>query len=199
MAEVITRATKQQARYTPAGGRERCGLCRFYNASGGCLRVIGPVSVQGWCKYFSREAVQQYQGATYGTSAAPNLNLLPNSEQFNLWTLFGGTLPTVTANTQSGPSGPANTADTLSLPAAGQSGIYYQTTIVGRGHVFGLHQDPLGATPTSASSIAMRGRGLGGHRIGHRGDRGMGALLGHVHRRWGCKLERGDLARCRHG
>ena len=66
MVMVITRASKHEARYTPAGGREHCSLCRFYNASGACLRIIGPVSVHGWCKYFSREMVQQNQSATFG-------------------------------------------------------------------------------------------------------------------------------------
>ena len=54
---VVHRVSKSAARYTDAGGREKCGYCRFFMAPRACGKVIGPVSPQGWCKYFSRQAV----------------------------------------------------------------------------------------------------------------------------------------------
>ena len=49
------RATKQAARYTPAGGAERCGMCRHYAAPSSCARIEGPVSAAGWCALFSQQ------------------------------------------------------------------------------------------------------------------------------------------------
>jgi hypothetical protein len=63
MSFVVHRVSKSAARYTDAGGREKCGYCRFFVAPRACGKVIGPVSPRGWCKYFSREAAQQYSGA----------------------------------------------------------------------------------------------------------------------------------------
>jgi hypothetical protein len=61
---VLTRSSKQAARYTDAGGRERCSACRFFMPQGTCGRIIGPVSPRGWCRFFSQEMVQrQPQGA----------------------------------------------------------------------------------------------------------------------------------------
>jgi len=57
MSFVVHRVAKSAARYTDAGGREKCGYCRFFVAPRACGKVIGPVSPQGWCKYFSRQAV----------------------------------------------------------------------------------------------------------------------------------------------
>jgi len=63
MSFVVHRVSKSAARYTDAGGREKCGYCRFFVAPRACGKVIGPVSPQGWCKYFSRQVAQQYSGA----------------------------------------------------------------------------------------------------------------------------------------
>jgi hypothetical protein len=57
MSYIVHRVAKSAARYTDAGGREKCGYCRFFVAPRACGKVIGPVSPQGWCKYFSRQAV----------------------------------------------------------------------------------------------------------------------------------------------
>ena len=57
MSFVVHRVAKSAARYTDAGGREKCGYCRFFVAPRACGKVIGPVSPAGWCKYFSRQAV----------------------------------------------------------------------------------------------------------------------------------------------
>jgi hypothetical protein len=69
---VLTRATKQAARYTDAGTRaEHCARCRFFLPQGTCGRIIGPVSPQGWCKYFSQEMVQRSQpGSTLGSGGS---------------------------------------------------------------------------------------------------------------------------------
>jgi hypothetical protein len=79
MAVVLSRATQQAARYTPEGGRERCGFCRFYMSTGTCTRILGPVSPRGWCKYYSREMVQRWQPGqpgegSYGTPL-PSLDI----------------------------------------------------------------------------------------------------------------------------
>ena len=63
MSFVVHRVSKSAARYTDAGGREKCGYCRFFVAPRACGKVIGPVSPAGWCKYFSRQMVSQYSGA----------------------------------------------------------------------------------------------------------------------------------------
>ena len=46
------KATKAAARYTPAGGAERCGMCRHYVPSSSCARIEGPVSAAGWCQLY---------------------------------------------------------------------------------------------------------------------------------------------------
>src|SRR6187399_3314320 len=45
------------ARYTGAGGREHCSLCRHFSPrrGGRCARVLGDISPMGWCRLFSRE------------------------------------------------------------------------------------------------------------------------------------------------
>jgi hypothetical protein len=49
--------SKAAARYTGAGGKEHCSLCRHFSPRRGglCARVLGGVSPRGWCKLFSRE------------------------------------------------------------------------------------------------------------------------------------------------
>jgi hypothetical protein len=63
MNVVVHRVSPQQARYTPAGGREKCSFCRFFIAPKWCGHVTGPVSPMGWCKYFSQEMRQQFGGS----------------------------------------------------------------------------------------------------------------------------------------
>ena len=74
---IARRVTKQEARYTDAGGREKCAECRFFAPQGWCGKVLGPVSARGWCKYYSREAVQRMSSAGYagGGAAAPTQDL----------------------------------------------------------------------------------------------------------------------------
>lgn len=49
--------SKESVRYTGAGGREHCSLCRHYAPGGGgrCARVLGQIAPRGWCKLFSQE------------------------------------------------------------------------------------------------------------------------------------------------
>jgi hypothetical protein len=49
--------SKAAARYTGAGGREHCSLCRHFSPrrGGRCARVLGDISPRGWCRLFSRE------------------------------------------------------------------------------------------------------------------------------------------------
>jgi hypothetical protein len=49
--------SKEAARYTNAGGREHCSLCRHFSPrrGGRCARVLGDISPMGWCRLFSRE------------------------------------------------------------------------------------------------------------------------------------------------
>jgi len=76
MVLVLTRSTKQAARYIPGGGAERCSQCRFFYPQGTCGRIIGPVSPRGWCKYYSLEVVQRSQpGSTLNSSTSPSLDL----------------------------------------------------------------------------------------------------------------------------
>ena len=78
MTVVVHRVTKQAARYTPAGGVEKCALCRFFAPQGWCGKVVGPVSARGWCKYYSREMVSSgagYAGTGGGLPAGATLNL----------------------------------------------------------------------------------------------------------------------------
>ena len=78
MSFVVHRVAKHAARYTDAGGREKCGYCRFFVAPRSCGKVIGPVSPAGWCKYFSRQMVSQYGGGGTpigGPSLPPGVTL----------------------------------------------------------------------------------------------------------------------------
>jgi hypothetical protein len=81
MSFVVHRVTKSAARYTDAGGREKCAWCRFFMAPRACGKVVGPVSPQGWCKYFSRQVAQQYSGAGFsgGGGASFDQNFLTSS------------------------------------------------------------------------------------------------------------------------
>ena len=64
MSLTFSRVSQQVARYTPLGlNAECCGRCRFYMAPSSCGRIVGPVSPRGWCKYYSREMVQQWGGS----------------------------------------------------------------------------------------------------------------------------------------
>jgi hypothetical protein len=70
MSFIVHRVAKSAARYTDAGGREKCGYCRFFVPPRSCGKVIGPVSPMGWCKHFSRQMVSQFGGSTV-TSGIP--------------------------------------------------------------------------------------------------------------------------------
>ena len=88
MPIVLTRATKQEARYKALGGAEHCSRCRFFMPQGTCGRIIGPVSPEGWCKYYSREAVQRWSNPGYAGSGGG----LPAGATLNLNFLTPGTL-----------------------------------------------------------------------------------------------------------
>ena len=80
MSFVVHRVSKSAARYTDAGGREKCGYCRFFVAPRACGKVIGPVSPAGWCKYFSRQMVSQFGGGiSAGGGASFDQNFLTGS------------------------------------------------------------------------------------------------------------------------
>ena len=88
MPIVLTRATKLEARYKALGGSEHCSACRFYMPQGTCGRIIGPVSPEGWCKYYSREAVQRWSNPGYAGSGGG----LPAGSTLNLNFMTPGTL-----------------------------------------------------------------------------------------------------------
>lgn len=72
------KATKQAARYTPAGGAERCGQCRHFAAPSACSRILGPVSASGWCMLFSRQVTAPHhagQQTVLGGAAGASLDL----------------------------------------------------------------------------------------------------------------------------
>lgn len=54
---LTVKATKIEANYTgmAKNPKERCGLCVHYRPDGTCNRVVGYVSVNGWCRYFIRK------------------------------------------------------------------------------------------------------------------------------------------------
>lgn len=61
LQRIYTRVSKPAARYSDRGSMaEHCSACRFFMSGGDCARVLGRVLPQGWCKYFSREAVQRW-------------------------------------------------------------------------------------------------------------------------------------------
>lgn len=61
------KATKAEAQYGP-GGRDHCGICRFYleltpqAAVGACSKVRGPIRPADWCRYY--QAGTRREGAT---------------------------------------------------------------------------------------------------------------------------------------
>ena len=65
------KATKQAARYTPAGGAERCGMCRHFAAPSACSRILGPVSAAGWCAYFSRQVTYPHHAGQQTVLGGP--------------------------------------------------------------------------------------------------------------------------------
>lgn len=72
------KATKRAARYTPAGGAERCGQCRHYAAPISCARIEGPVSAAGWCALYSEQVTwrpRAGQAAGLQVGAPPTLDL----------------------------------------------------------------------------------------------------------------------------
>jgi hypothetical protein len=74
------KATKAAARYTPAGGAERCGMCRHYVPSSSCARIEGPVSAAGWCQLYSQQVTWrpragQDAGLNPGGAPAPTLDM----------------------------------------------------------------------------------------------------------------------------
>lgn len=73
MSFIVHRVAKHAARYTDAGGREKCGLCRFFVPPRSCGKVIGPVSPMGWCKHYSRQMVSQFGGSI--VTGVPSLSL----------------------------------------------------------------------------------------------------------------------------
>ena len=64
------KATKQAARYTPAGGAERCGMCRHYVPSSSCARIEGPITAAGWCALFSRQVTYRTMPACRASARA---------------------------------------------------------------------------------------------------------------------------------
>jgi hypothetical protein len=70
------KATKKAARYTPAGGAERCGMCRHYVPSSSCARIEGPVSAAGWCQLYSQQVTWRPRaGQAAGLAGGPPASL----------------------------------------------------------------------------------------------------------------------------
>jgi hypothetical protein len=70
------KATRQAARYTPAGGAERCGMCRHFAPSSSCARIEGPVSAAGWCMLFSRQVTAPHHaGQATALGGPPGVTL----------------------------------------------------------------------------------------------------------------------------
>ena len=53
-AEVKPRQPKDQVAYqdTPAANGDRCQMCTFFEAPGGCKVVDGSIKPEGWCKLY---------------------------------------------------------------------------------------------------------------------------------------------------
>ncbi len=46
--------SKQEARYQDhPNGLAHCGICKHYGSNGNCEIVAGPVSPDGWCRFYS--------------------------------------------------------------------------------------------------------------------------------------------------
>jgi hypothetical protein len=84
------KATKQAARYTPAGGAERCGMCRHFAPSSSCARIEGPVSAAGWCQLYSQQVAWRPRA---GQLAGLNPGLVPPGVTLDLSFMAPGTLP----------------------------------------------------------------------------------------------------------
>ena len=88
------KATKKAARYTPAGGAERCGMCRHYVPSSSCARIEGPVSAAGWCQLYSQQVTWRPRA---GQLAGLNPGLVPPGVTLDLSFMAAGALdPRVT-------------------------------------------------------------------------------------------------------
>jgi hypothetical protein len=85
------KATKQAARYTPAGGAERCGMCRHYVPSNSCARIEGPVSAAGWCQLYSQQMTWRPRA---GQDAGLNPGLVPQGVTLDLSFMAPGSLDT---------------------------------------------------------------------------------------------------------
>ena len=87
------KATKQAARYTPAGGAERCGMCRHYVPSSSCARIEGPVSAAGWCQLYSQQVTWRPRA---GQDAGLNPGLVPPGVTLDLDFMVGALDPRIT-------------------------------------------------------------------------------------------------------
>jgi hypothetical protein len=87
------KATKQAARYTPAGGAERCGMCRHFAPSSSCARIEGPVSAAGWCQLYSQQVTWRPRA---GQLAGLNPGLVPPGVTLDLSVMAGALDPRVT-------------------------------------------------------------------------------------------------------
>jgi len=70
--------SKAAARYTGAGGKEHCSLCRHFSPrrGGRCARVLGDISPRGWCRLFSREMRGLIADASsFNSGGGPSLGL----------------------------------------------------------------------------------------------------------------------------
>jgi hypothetical protein len=83
------KATKAAARYTPAGGAERCGMCRHYVPSSSCARIEGPVSAAGWCQLYSQQVTWRPRA---GQDAGFNPGLVPSGATLDLSFMTPGSL-----------------------------------------------------------------------------------------------------------
>ena len=83
------KATKAAARYTPAGGAERCGMCRHYVPSSSCARIEGPVSAAGWCQLYSQQVTWRPRA---GQDAGLNTGSYPPGSTLDLSFMTPGSL-----------------------------------------------------------------------------------------------------------
>lgn len=50
---LASEVTKQEARYQDQpNGSERCESCLYFSAPSNCTQVRGPVSPDGWCRFW---------------------------------------------------------------------------------------------------------------------------------------------------
>jgi hypothetical protein len=68
------KASKAAAQYGP-GGRDHCGICRYYlelspqAKTGACNKVRGPIRPQDWCQFYERGTSRE--GATRVDTVPP--------------------------------------------------------------------------------------------------------------------------------